>query len=36
MAADIFSPGVAAAVPIKSCHRLDRADFKRLAQHVAG
>jgi hypothetical protein len=34
--ADVLSPSVAAAVPIKACHGFDRADFKRLAEHVAG
>ena len=34
--ANVFSPGVAAAIPIKSCHGFDRADIKRLAEHVSG
>jgi hypothetical protein len=34
-AADIFLPSVAAAGPIKSGHRLERANFKRFAQHVS-
>jgi hypothetical protein len=36
MAANVLLPGVAADVPIKACHGLDRADFQRLAEHVAG
>jgi len=31
-----LAPSFAAVVPIKSCHRFDRADFKRLAEHVSG
>jgi len=34
--ANVLSPGVAAAIPIKSCHRFDRADIKGLAEHVSG
>ena len=34
--ANVLSPGVAAAIPIKSCHGFDRADIKRLAEHVSG
>ena len=36
MTANVLSPGVAAAIPIKSCHGVDRADIKRLAKHVSG
>ena len=36
MTAQVLSPGVAATVPIKPCHRLDRADFKHLAEYIAG
>jgi hypothetical protein len=34
--AHILSPGVAAAIPIKSRHGFERTDFKRLAKHVSG
>jgi hypothetical protein len=34
MAANIFSPSIAAAVPMKPCHGPHRADFERLAEHV--
>jgi hypothetical protein len=36
MTANVLSPSVAAAVPIKSCHRLDRTDFKWLTEHISG
>src|SRR4030095_16658440 len=34
MTANIFSPSIAAAVPMKPCHGPHRADFERLAEHV--
>src|SRR5262245_1029613 len=34
MTANIFSPSIAAAVPMKPCHGSHRADFERLAKHV--
>jgi hypothetical protein len=34
--ANVLSPGVAAAIPIKSRHGFDRAEIKRLAEHVSG
>jgi hypothetical protein len=34
--ANVLSAGVAATIPIKSCHGFDRADIKRLAEHVSG
>jgi hypothetical protein len=34
MTANIFSSGIAAAVPIKPCHAPHRADFGGLAEHV--
>jgi hypothetical protein len=34
MAANIFSPSIAAAVPMKPCHGPHRAEFERLAEHV--
>jgi hypothetical protein len=34
--ANVLSPGVAAAIPIKSCHGFDRTDIKRLTEHVSG
>jgi hypothetical protein len=36
MTAQALSTGVAATVPVKTRHRLDRADFKRLAEYIAG
>ena len=36
MTTHVLSPGVAAAVPIKSCHRCDGANFKHLAEYIAG
>jgi hypothetical protein len=33
--AKVLSPSVAAAVPIKTCHGLNRAGFKRFAEYVA-
>jgi hypothetical protein len=33
---NVLSTGVATSIPIKSCHWFDRADIKRLAEHVAG
>ena len=36
MTTQVLSPGVAAAVPVKPCHRLDRADFKCFAEYIAG
>jgi hypothetical protein len=36
VAANVFQPRVAAAVPIKARHRVHRAGVKRLAEHVAG
>jgi hypothetical protein len=36
MASHVFLARVAAAVPIEPCHRLEGADFQRLAEHVAG
>ena len=36
MTANVLSPGVAAAIPIKSRHGFDRTDIKRLAEHVSG
>ena len=33
--ANILSPGVAAAIPIKSRHGFDRTDIKRLAEHIS-
>jgi hypothetical protein len=35
MTAQVLPPAVAATVPIKPRHRLDRADFKRLAEYIA-
>ena len=35
MTAHVLSPGVAATVPVKPCHWLERADFKRLAEYIA-
>ena|SRR5271165_729455 len=35
VAADVINPGVAAAVPIKSRHRVDRAGLERFAEYVA-
>jgi hypothetical protein len=34
MTANIFSPSIAAAVPMKPRHGPHRADFERLAEHV--
>jgi hypothetical protein len=34
MTANIFSPSIAAAVPMKPGHGPHRADFERLAEHV--
>jgi hypothetical protein len=36
VATDVLSPGVAAAVSKKARHRVYRAEFKRLAEHVTG
>jgi len=36
MTTHVLSPSVAAAVLIKSCHRCEGADFKRLAEYIAG
>ena len=36
VAADVLSPGVAAAVAKEARHRVDRADFKLATEHVAG
>jgi hypothetical protein len=36
MTAQVLSTGVAATVSEKTRHRLDRADFKRLAEYIAG
>jgi hypothetical protein len=36
MTTHVLSPAVAATVSIKSCHRCDGADFKRLAEYIAG
>jgi hypothetical protein len=36
MTAEVLSPGVAATVPVKPCHRFDRADFKYFAKYIAG
>ena len=33
MTAHVLSPGVAATVAVKSCHRRDGADFERLAEY---
>ena len=33
--ANVLSPGVAAAIPIKSRHGFDRTDIKRLAEHIS-
>ena len=33
--ASVLSPGVAAAIPIKSRHGFDRTDIKRLAEHIS-
>jgi hypothetical protein len=33
--ADVFAAGIATAVPVKAGHRLDRAQFKRLAKNIA-
>ena len=35
MAAHVLTAGVAAAVPVKARHRLDRAKFKRFAEDIA-
>src|SRR6516164_5344879 len=36
MTTHVLSPGVAAAVPVKACHRCDRTNFKHLAEYIAG
>jgi hypothetical protein len=36
MTTHVLSPGVAATVAVKSCHRRDGAVFERLAEYIAG
>jgi hypothetical protein len=35
MAAEVFRPGIAAAVPVQAGYWFDRTDLKGLAKHVA-